>query len=271
MTTTSASEQLPAWSLPETRAGWNRSARWATVWLVAGLLLLAGFSVYATQVADHSAALKATGAKVTATVLEDPPESLRCLQVGVPVRFALDGVERTETLSVEGCGSGLRQDQQITVFVDRADPSNLVSDGSDNEGALAVLAACVALIGGLVLAVAAALRIVELARTRVALRAGPWVQRPARGVNVPRKGLDRILILALTDVDPPELLVVRWPSSGRALGTGPTVVTARTSNGWTAVARKPGGLVLGSRAPRSGLARRAKSMLIVGRPNDTRD
>jgi hypothetical protein len=150
--------------------------------------LLAGFGAYATQVADRSAALKATGAKVTATVLEDPPESLRCLQIGVPVRFTLAGVQRAETLSVNGCGSGLRQGEQITVYVDRANPSNLVSDSSDNEGGLAVLVACVALIGGLALAVAAVLRIVGLARTRMALRASPWVQRPARAVNVPRKG-----------------------------------------------------------------------------------
>jgi hypothetical protein len=240
---------------------------WAVVWLLAGIFLLVGSCAYASWVADRDGALKANGARVTAIVLADQPKSLRCGQVRVPVQFTLDGLRHTETLWVNGCTNALSKNDQVTLYVDPADPSSLVSDQSDNETMFAVYGFAVALILGLALPVCAVVRAVRLIRTRDALRAGPWVQRTVRSLTVHGQLRVDVPVLALTDVDPPELLVLGWPAS-RALSPdhGGTVVVARSHSGWTVVAPDPNGPPRGARAANERLAVKAMTALCDDRP-----
>lgn len=143
-------EQPPAWTSGETRRAWHKSALWGAAWAVLGLAMLASFVIYADRVAARSDSLISHGIQVNATVLENPPLSFRCAQVQVPVRFSLDGIVRTEPFSVDGCGNSLRRGKQITLYVDPADPTSFVSDQTEKEGGLAVLAACIGLVAGTV-------------------------------------------------------------------------------------------------------------------------
>ncbi|MCL2782075.1 MAG: DUF3592 domain-containing protein [Actinomycetia bacterium] len=232
------------------------------MWLVVGIALFSFFAVYVTRTDDHSAKLKASGAKVTATVLADQPASLNCAQVDVPVRFTVGGVVHNETLSVGGCGSNLRKNDQLTLYVNPAHPSDFVSDQSDNEGYWAVLAAVFAFVGGLALIVCAIVRGLRLPRTRRTLREAPWTERTAANLSV-RGKIARVTlpILALTDVDPPRLLVLRFPTTQNINIVGPGVVVARSANNWTVVASNSSGPLRAAKAPSERVQRKALAAL----------
>lgn len=230
------------------------------MWLVGGLALFTGFASYIVALTDASDALKADGARVTATVLADQPERLRCGQVKVPLRFELDAVEHTENLAVDSCASNLTEGEQITLYVDPADPSNLVSDESDNENALAVLGAAVALVGGVALPACAVFRAGRLTLTRHSLRAGPWDEREARRVTISAAwGLGHSVVV-LTDVDPPEMLELRWPATLDPSDETTTMVV-RPARRWSVIANDPGARTIAVRVPRERVARKVLALI----------
>lgn len=254
-------ELPPAWSLAETRRAWRKSALWAAAWVILGLGMLVGFVIYSDAVGTRSDILKSDGTHVIATVLEDPPLSLRCGQVQVLVRFTLDGVVHTEPFSVDGCGNGLSKGEQITLYVDPAHPANFVSDQSANEEGPAVLAACTSLVAGAALAVSGMARVRQLAGARRTLRHAAWVEHPARCFTVPGAVRQAAPVVALTDVNPPELLVLRWPAAPAPDPAGSTVLVARSQRGWTVVAASAGAAPRAARMPGDRISRVARTRL----------
>ena len=266
---TTQDDEPTAWSLAETRRAWRRSGLWATAVLVAGLAMLAGGLTYVVVVTDNSDALMAGGARVMGTVVEDQPPRLRCGQVKVPMQFELEGVEHTENLAVDSCYSNLTQGEQITLYVDPANPSNLVSDDSYNENGLALLAAVVALILGVALPACALFRGGRLIRARHTLRGGPWTERTVRRLNIPSgaRGLGHA-VLVLTDVHPPELLELRWPATVDPSDTSPSMVV-RSAARWAVVAHDPGSHVVAARVPRERVARKVMALIVTQEDSQT--
>lgn len=186
-----------AWSTAATRRAWGVAGVWGLAWFVAGSLLLVAFMIYASTVQGGAEHLRATGVRTTAVALADPPESLRCGQVPVPIRYAVAGVTHTEQLFIDGCGPAVQAGDEFTIYVDAATPSRFVADFSENESPIAVLAAIGALLAGLFLVASAAVRAYRLLRVLPTLRSGSWTQQSCRIVSVPGKLVRSNRIVAL--------------------------------------------------------------------------
>ncbi|GAA2796353.1 DUF3592 domain-containing protein [Crossiella cryophila] len=114
---------------------------------LAGLPLLVGFLVGAVLLENRSADLAANGVPAPAVVVEAHPGA-RGLPGSVAVRFAVNGVERTRSLSLDDDSQPLRAGDRITVFHDRADPDRIAAPGASNDPPLATILMIAALLLG---------------------------------------------------------------------------------------------------------------------------
>lgn len=229
-----------AWSAAATRRAWRVAGVWGLIWLVAGSSLLVAFMIYASVVQGGATHLRATGIRTTAVAIADPPESLRCGQVPVPIRYAVAGVTHTEQLFIDGCGPTVQAGDQFTIYVDAARPSRFVTDFSENESPVAVVAAIGALLGGLLLVASSAVRALRLLRVLSTLRSGGWKQQTCRIVSVPGKVVQSHLIVAMGN--PGEAVLIKLAGSGAGLRPSDSMpmVVARGHSGHWALARDIG-------------------------------
>ena len=232
-----------AWSVAVTRRAWLRSAGWGLLWLVAGVLLLVAFLMYVSTTVDEAARLRSSGVGVNAVAVADSPESLRCGQVAVPIRFTFAGRTRSEQLVVNGCSRPVRAGDTITIYVDPSAPDRFVSHDSTNEKPLAVLAAVVALLAGLTFVVSATVRAWRLSRSRESLRRSGWIQATVRVISLPGKIARSHRILVLEDREAPVLVKLPFILGDNARsppGRTRRVVMARGHEGWWAIASEIG-------------------------------
>lgn len=274
-----------AWEDAPTRRAWKRAAAWGGAWLIAGAGLLFASGEYANGVIDGSDDLKANGIRVTATVLADQAASRLCGQVEVPVAFALEGAEHEGTLSIGGCDERLANGEEITLYVDPADPARLVSEASDDEDHLAVWLASAALVAGVALLACAVVRGFRLQKIRRTLRRAPWRECPADYIELTAAWRGAVPLIHLRGGHGDgEMLVPRWPGTLESATVmvvplapdevvveplTPTVFVAQVPANWTVLALRPGGVPRAVRRATPSEARRAREML--DRDPDTED
>jgi hypothetical protein len=233
------------------------------VWAVLGLACLVAFVIYTARDAGRREALLANGVRTTGTILQDPPDSLRCGQVPVDVRFDVDGAPEVHTLYVGGCGGdGLSKGNQVTVWYDPSHPADFVTSRSDNERPLGLVVAVVAFVAGSFLMVAAGIRGRRLGVVRRVLRSSSWRVRPVRIASVAEVWTRGRLAVLLLDDEPPRALLTQ-PSADWAI----TALTDETlhiagDDGWHVIASAPSGKLVRARTPRAnGPIRRVEKAL----------
>lgn len=127
----------PALDHPSTR---NESASrlWAGVALaVFSLVLLAVFAEQVDRSVGAADALRADGVRVAGTVTSTDGGD-RLLGDHVTVAYLVDGVERSEVVTLDDVAPDYADGDAVTVFYDPADPARMSIDDQDNEGWLSV-------------------------------------------------------------------------------------------------------------------------------------
>jgi hypothetical protein len=160
--------------------------------------------------------------------------------VPVPIRYSVAGVTHTEQLFIDGCGPAVQAGDKFTIHVDAATPSRFVTDFSENESPIAVLAAIGALLGGLFLVASSAVRAWRLLRVRSALRSGRWTQQTCRIVSVPSMLAQSHLVVAMEN--PGETVLIKLAGGGAGLRPSDSMpmVVARGRSGQWALAKDVG-------------------------------
>src|ERR1700704_425404 len=99
--------------------------------------------VYVTRSSNHTDWLRAHGVRASGTVLQNPPQSLRCGQVPVPIAIDVaGGVQEVEPYFVDGWGGGgLSQRDRVTVWYNPHDVADFIVNGKPNEHPLPTLLA----------------------------------------------------------------------------------------------------------------------------------
>lgn len=173
-----AEDRPVAWDDPLAVRRWRRLRRTGRIWLLVSLALFFGVSYFLGRQDDHRDWLVQHGAHTVGIVLEDPAETLRCQQVGVPVRFSTGSREVVATFFVDSCdGRDLHRGDHVHVNFDTHNPSDMVVNGQTNEQPLATLLSLIAIVlagfffGGWVL------RARTLHRSRCVLQRGQWMTR----------------------------------------------------------------------------------------------
>ncbi len=251
-----------AWADQRTVLSWRRDRHVGRVWLVIGFTCLVASGAYVSRTENHASWLRNNGVRTTGTVLSDPPDSLRCNQVAVPIRFFISGKAAVHNYFVNGCsGNGLRKGDAVEVMYDPAKPNDFVVNGRANEQPIGTFLSIYGLVAGAFFLVGACVRARRLHVVRGVLQRRTWQDQQV-SVAPFRSGWTRgRLALQVTLYASSVPLVTQTGAISRISLTkhhntdggsaNPQVLPiAREGSNWVVLGDKEGRLVL-ARPPRS--------------------
>jgi hypothetical protein len=212
--------------------------RRAWLWTACGSVLLTGFTVAASVVADRSEELERAGARVPGTVVATHGQGERG---SVEVTFSWNDELRRERVHLDAESRRYQVGERVTVLVDRDDPDHFSLSGETNQSPVTVWPMILLFVGASLALCIGIGALVRSARQRTILQAFSWRSLAASYVEIPGyRGSVRALLL-LKPAQLPEGVILtlaetaRWRLSQTGLRQADTVQVAGPLPGYVVV------------------------------------